>query len=274
VLAEFGDGRVDVESGARITGLGLDAARIAALRPLLELTAKDDPRPRLRELLQGRADGEQALREVDELAELLTAMGVPDHVLQLQPSLARGMDYYTGPIFELHLLDAPQFGSVAGGGRYDNLVARFSGEVLSGTGASIGIDRLLAALLELGSLESKQSQSQVLVTVMDKNLVAECLAVAGELRAAGWNTEVFLKPKAPLKKQLAYADTWGIPVAVLLGGDELAAQRITVKDLRAGTAGAEQIGDRAEYLAERKGQVTIPRAELCARVSAILGGGR
>ena len=273
VRLELGSGRVDEESGARIDGLGLPDAQIEGVLSFLDVTADDDEAllEQIRGLLEGVKGAEDALREVDDLRRFVAALGAPTDRIRFAPRLARGMDYYTGPIFEATLDALPHYGSIMGGGRYNELVSRFSGEQLPAVGASVGVDRLLAALEEAGVAEGRDSVSDVLVTTMDKKLLPEYLALVSELRAAGLNAEVFLKPKAKLGDQLRYASDWGIPFAVIMGEDELQAGEVTVKDLEAGKAASEEVADREAWVSERPGQFQTARGELIARLRELLG---
>ena len=273
VRAELGPGRVDAESGAKIEGLGLPDAQIASVMEFLDVSADDDDAllAEVRALLDGVKGSEDALREVDDLLRFLKALGAFSHRIRFAPRLARGMDYYTGPIFEATLDALPQYGSIMGGGRYNELVSRFSGEQLPGVGASIGVDRLLAALEEAGVGEGRDSVSDVLVTILDKKLLPEYLGLVRELREAGLNAEVFLKPKAKLGDQLKYASDWGIPFAVIMGEDEFDAAEVTVKDLEAGKLASEEVADRDEWVEQRPGQFQVARAELVLRLRELLG---
>jgi histidyl-tRNA synthetase len=211
------------------------------------------------------------LREVADLRSFVAAMGAPTGRIRFAPRLARGMDYYTGPIFEATLDDLPHFGSIMGGGRYNELVSRFSGEQLPAVGASIGVDRLLAALEEAGQSSGRAHLTDVLVTTMDKKLLPDYLALVTELREAGLNAEVYLKPKARLGDQLKYASDWEIPFAVIMGEDEIKAGEVTVKDLEAGKAASEEVEDREQWVEERPGQFQIARTDLVARLKSLLG---
>jgi histidyl-tRNA synthetase len=284
VRAELGAGRVDEESGAPIPGLGLPAAQIDGVVDFLDLAADtdDDLVRRVHEMLAGVKGAETALREVDELRRFLAALGEDGDRVRFAPRLARGMDYYTGPIFEATLDDLPSYGSILGGGRYDQLVARFSRAPLPATGASIGVDRLLAALEALREEAAAGASgaagafggtvTEVLVTTMDRKLLGAYLDLVAELRAAGLCAEVFLKPKARLGDQLRYASDWGIPYAVIMGEDEMRAGSVTVKDLEAGKEASAGVTDRDAWVMERPGQFEIARdavvgklVELCAR---------
>jgi histidyl-tRNA synthetase len=178
-------------------------------------------------------------------------------------SIARGLAYYTGPVFEAVLLDAPEFGSVFGGGRYDDLVMRFLGERVPATGASIGVDRLLSALIKLGRTGTRKATARILVTVIDPSLMDDYLAITFELRRAGVPTEMYLGSEPGLGKQIKYADRSGIPVVLIYGSDEKAKGTVTLKDLAAGAKGAEQLAkDRDQWRQLRPGQFEVARTDL------------
>jgi histidyl-tRNA synthetase len=196
----------------------------------------------------------------------------------LDLSIARGLAYYTGPVFEAHLTDAPQFGSVFGGGRYDDLVTRFLGQKVPATGASMGVDRLLAALVHLGKAGGRRTTADVLVCTMDSELTEEYLAMAYELRRAGIPAEIYLGKARNIGKQMKYADRCGVPLVLLYGEDEKARGVVTVKDMEAGREASETVEKREEWIEERPGQQEIPRSELVPRLRALLarirsGGG-
>nr|MBA3304065.1 ATP phosphoribosyltransferase regulatory subunit [Acidimicrobiia bacterium] len=194
------------------------------------------------------------------------------------PSVVRGLAYYTGPVFEAALtFETPdergrprQFGSVAGGGRYDDLVRRFTGQDVPACGASVGVDRLLAALRARRVADGPVTASgPVVVTVMDRGRVADYQAMVAELRAAGIRAELYLGTQK-FAKQLRYADQRGAPVAVIAGGNEFAAGEVQLKDLVLGAERAREITDRDEWRADQSAQRTVPRAELVAGVQSIL----
>jgi histidyl-tRNA synthetase len=186
-------------------------------------------------------------------------------------------------VFEVTLLDLPHYGSIFGGGRYDGLVDRFLGEGngVPAVGASVGVDRLLAALAELERLRAKaagrpeaaprRATADVLVTVMDKARMPDYIDMVRELRAAGINTELWLGGAGSFGKQMKYADKLGIPLAVIAGEDEFAAGTVTLKDLDLGRQLAEQAESRAEW-GEQKQQWSVPRVELVATLSGHLHG--
>ncbi len=185
--------------------------------------------------LDALGEGNQALREgvaeLREVLELIRAMGVPETDYALNFSIARGLDYYTGTVYETTLDDYPALGSICSGGRYENLASHYTKSRLPGVGISIGLTRLFYQLQKAGLVRSADSSVQVLVTQMDAAHLPDCLAVANELRQGGLNTEVVMEP-SKLGKQFKYADRAGIRFVVVLGEDELAKGTVTVKDLR------------------------------------------
>ncbi|MDA8018443.1 MAG: histidine--tRNA ligase [Thermoanaerobaculia bacterium] len=261
------------ESGDTIRGLGLAVAQVAKIEEFLTLRSevRQEVVDRLRTLFD-RVDGAgAAIATVEKISDHLHALGYGDDKVQIDLSIARGLAYYTGPIFEAVLLDAPQFGSVFGGGRYDGLVKRFSGEDVPAVGASIGVDRLLAALRHLGKLHSRRSTAQVLVTILDPALESEYVALTWELRRAGIAAEIYLgNPKRGLGKQLKYGDALEIPVALILGEDEIAKGIVQIKDMDAGRRSSEAIVDREEWLARRPGQREVPREQLIEELRQLL----
>jgi histidyl-tRNA synthetase len=188
-------------------------------------------------ILDGLAGGEPndslaaGIAELREVLELVRAMGVPESAYALNLSIARGLDYYTGTVYETTLNDYPQIGSICSGGRYEDLASHYTKSKLPGVGISIGLTRLFWQLREAGLLGAAESTVQVLVTQMDAAHLPHCLAVANELRHAGFNTEVVMEA-SKIAKQFRYADRAGIRFVVVLGEDEIAAERVTVKDLR------------------------------------------
>jgi histidyl-tRNA synthetase len=223
--------------------------------------------------------GAEGVAELETMAELLDAGGYSADRIILDPSVVRGLGYYTGPVFEAELTfeifdekgRKRQFGSVSGGGRYDDLVKRFTGQSVPATGVSIGVDRLLAALREKGRIGS-QSHGPVVVTVMDRDRMADYQAMVTELRTVGIRAEVYLGNPKNFGNQLKYADKRNSPVAIIEGGDEKAQGIIQIKDLILGA----QIAENAtlEEWKERPSQFTVPRGDMVAKVREILGGQR
>ncbi|TSA45441.1 histidine--tRNA ligase [bacterium] len=185
--------------------------------------------------------------ELAELVEYLLDMGVKNYEIDL--TLARGMDYYTGTIFEFVLPDARQFGSVAGGGRYDNLIGMFAGKEIPAVGCSIGIDRLLQALQEL-ELIKYDDIFDVLVCNLDENLTEKYLKVVQGLRNSGIKTDFYYE-SAKLDKQLKYADKKNINFAVIIGTDEDKSGEATVKNMKTGEQGRARQDKLSDFLKQK-----------------------
>jgi len=276
VAAELASGRIDV-SGDKIPGLGLHPTQVDRIRQFLAIPqgTRSEVLASLRELFTGVESAHEAVNELRSICEGLDALSIPEEKVVLDITIARGLDYYTGPVFEAILLDAPEFGSVFGGGRYDGLVERFLGKKIPAVGAAIGVDRLLAALQRLGLIELAPSTAQVIVTVMEPGRLIEYQKVTRELRDAGINTEMYLGDEKGLGKQLQYANRQGIPLAIIIGGDEFAANQVTIKNLKLGTQMQDKKKaagkDREEWLKlSRSVQRTIPREQLLAETRHIL----
>jgi histidyl-tRNA synthetase len=217
-------------------GFNLEAGAVATILDFVKVrsTSHADAMARLDQLVDG-SHGNESLREgvaeLREVLELVRALGVPETHYALNFSIARGLDYYTGTVYETTLNDYPQIGSICSGGRYDDLASHYSKSKLPGVGISIGLTRLFWQLREAGLVKSAVSTVQVLVTQMDAAHLPHCLAVASDLRHGGFNTEVVMEP-SKLGKQFKYADRAGIRFVIVLGEDEIAKGTVTVKDLR------------------------------------------
>lgn len=274
VRRELGPGRID-ESGDPIQGVKLPADVITKILDFIAITGttRRNVLAAVAAALPASEKTSAALAEMEALAAALDALAVPESDALFDPSLARGLDYYSGPIFEAVLPNAPQVGSIMGGGRYDQLVARFMNSAIPSTGASIGLDRMLAGLQSLGLLSPRATLTQVLVVSIGAVPATAMLAVAAELRAQGICTEAYFgAPKTSLKNQLSLANARAIPVAVVVGEDELKAGTISIKDLAAGSASRAAITDHQDFRqAGKASQVTVPRADLVATVKSLLG---
>lgn len=259
-------------SGDVIRGLGLGESQVDRIHRFLGVRgeARQDVVTQLEELFAGVEGAEEEIRAVERISRHLYSLGYGDDQVALDLSIARGLAYYTGPVFEAHLTEAPQFGSVFGGGRYDGLVMRFLGEKVPATGASIGVDRLLAALQHLGRVGGKRTTSQVLVLNMDPSLESEVLALTFELRRAGISSELYLGKGRNVGKQLKYADRTGIPLALLLGSDEKARGVVTLKDLEAGREKSAEVEKREDWIQARPGQREVPREGLAETIRELL----
>jgi histidyl-tRNA synthetase len=273
----LGAGRKD-ESGAFTRGAELKTEAIDAVLAFVSAGRGDRAATldRLANVIGGSAEGDEGLEELSRIAAGLAAFGVGDARALFDPSVVRGLEYYTGAVFECELLggaaddeDAATFGSIGGGGRYDDLVARFTGERVPATGFSFGVSRLAAALAASGRAGVAETRGPVVVIAFDQAHMAEYFGAAAELRAAGVPAEVYLGGSG-MRAQMKYADRRLSPAAVILGGDEIAAGTVTVKDLDLGRALAAGVADNKVWREERPGQVTAPRGELVATVRAIV----
>ena len=272
----LGKGRLD-SSGAYIDGVGLSEGQIAPVMAFLTSKAAtaEATLANLRNAIGASSIGAEGVAELETIAELVSAGGYGADRIDIDPSVVRGLGYYTGPVFEAELtfeiLDEKgrkrQFGSVAGGGRYDDLVKRFTGQAVPATGISIGVDRLLAALREKGRIDATPV-GPVVVTVMDRDRMADYQAMVSELRSAGIRAEVYLGNPKNFGNQLKYADKRNAPIAVIEGGDEKEAGQVQIKDLILGA----QIAQNAtlEEWKARPSQFTVARDQLVAKVREIL----
>ena len=260
------------ESGDTIRGLGLNGQAVDRIEEFLAVhsTSRREVLAQLRDLF-GKLDHAPAQIDVIErISNHLYALGYDDDRVSLDLSIARGLAYYTGPVFEAILTDAPKAGSVFGGGRYDDLVMRFLGTRIPAVGASLGVDRLLAILTELGRADKRKSTARVLVLSMDAALTDDYLQMTWELRRAGVPTELYLGDAKGIGKQLKYADYYDVPLALLYGSNEKQQGIVTLKDMVVGREKAKAVGDRKDWLAARSGQITAPRAELVETVKKLL----
>lgn len=282
VCALLGEGRRD-DSGDYTRGAGLSAQQIEIVIGFVNAKDKTGPATmtRLRDLVVGSRIGTAGVAELETIAELTEAQGYGPDRIEITPSVVRGLGYYTGPVFEAELIfELPddkgrpqQFGSVAGGGRYDGLVRRFTGQEVPATGISIGVDRLLAALHARARADG-QEKGPVIVTVMDSDRMTAYQAMAGELRAAGIRAEVYLGNPKNFGNQLKYADKRRSPLAIIQGGDEVERDIVQIKDLMLGAKIAETATHAewktqpAQRTCRREDMVTEVRKILAARCSA------
>ncbi len=277
VRALLGEGRKD-ESGDFTGGANLSGEQAEIIMSFMD--ARRDTGgatcARLRELVGGSDMGLTGVQELETIAELMDVQGYGQDRLLIDPSVVRGLGYYTGPVYEAELTfdifddkgRKRQFGSVAGGGRYDDLVKRFTGQEVPATGVSIGVDRLLAALREKGRL-STQTYGPVIVTVMDRDRMADYQTMVAELRNAGIRAEVYLGNPKNFGNQLKYADARNSPVAVIEGGNEYEAGVVQIKDLALGKVLAADITTNEEWKAQ-PAQMEIKRGDLVAEVRKMI----
>lgn len=244
-----------------LSGVRAELAENQIPEPVIEkllalLQIEGDAETVLNALSEQLGDSEVAnegIAELEELSSYLTTFGVPEEFYRINVSMVRGLEYYTGPIYET-VVEEPKIGSITGGGRYDELIGSFSRQSYPATGTSFGIERIIDVMEEFDMFPSTvgRTVTQVLVTVFDADLAQESLKLATLLRSSGIRTEVYCRPTR-ISTQMKYADSKGIPYAVILGSDEVAAGTVAVRDL-----------------ASREQQV-IPRAELVEHIQGLAG---
>src|SRR5580698_315214 len=223
------------------------------------------------------ATHQAGIEELEEISRLVSIAGYDESRIRIDPSVVRGLEYYTGPVFEVELLfstdsaaGSPRFGSVGGGGRYDGLVSRFRGEPVPATGFSIGVSRLLAALQYLGKIETKGEAGPVVVTVFDRDRVADYQGMVAQLRNAGIRAELYLG-SGKFGPQMKYADKRNAPCVVIQGSDEKAKGEITIKDLIVGAELAKLEKGREEHLQKQaEAQTSVPEDKLVEAVRSVL----
>jgi histidyl-tRNA synthetase len=222
--------------------------------------------------------GKQGVNELEQISSLTKFSGYDDGRIIVDPSVVRGLEYYTGPVYEVELTfpttgddgKPVRFGSVGGGGRYDGLVARFRGEAVPATGFSIGVSRLLAALTHIGKVETRPEPGPVIVTVFDKDRIADYQRMASTLRAAGIRAELYLGA-GKFGPQMKYADRRRSPCVVIQGSDEKAKGQVQIKDLIVGAELAGLSKERDDYLQKQAAaQFAVPEADLVAKVREVL----
>jgi histidyl-tRNA synthetase len=272
----LGEGRKD-ESGDFTKGAGLMPAGIETILSPLQAAYEGSGQTEILasvDLALRNSDvGQQGRAELQEISELVVGSGYKRDRIRIDPSVVRGLEYYTGPVFEAQLSfevpnekgDPVVFGSVGGGGRYDGLVGRFRGEDVPATGFSVGVSRLASALKAIGKLGDEGTRGPVLVTVMDRGRLADYQRMVAELRDAGIAAEMYLG-ESGMKAQLKYADRRNAPAAIIAGSDEFAAGKLQIKDLAAGKEQAAAIADHRTWREERPGQFEVARDDLVAAV--------
>ena len=300
----LGPGRKD-ESGDFARGAGLDAPAIDRICDFLfalkiehfepstqlQYLVDDDEHPTegdfvysnmhtivgLSEFVGSTRSGEQAIQELEQIFKLLPAAGYGSRRIRFDPSVVRGLEYYTGPVYEVELTfptdskdGSPRVGSVGGGGRYDGLVSRFRGEPVPATGFSIGVSRLLAALTHIGKIETKPEPGPVIVTVFDKDRLADYQRMASTLRQNGIRAELYLG-SGRFGPQMKYADRRRSPCVVIQGSDEKLKGEVQIKDLIVGADLAGLSKERDDYLRKQaEAQFAVPEDRLVEAVREVL----
>ena len=303
----LGEGRTD-ESGDRTSGAGLNADQIEVIYRYLFAIGVEHYQPKnqikhfvdgdeqksgddsdsfycnistiigLEAVLENNDKGMEALRELEAMFELIPAAGYGSRRIRFDPSVVRGLEYYTGPVFEAELTFETVnekgrkviFGSVGGGGRYDGLIGRFGGEAAPATGFSIGVSRLAAALKNLGKLGDGGEAGPVVVTVMDRDNITDYQKLATTLRDAGIRAELYVGNPKNFGKQMQYADRRNAPCVVIQGSDERERGVVQIKDLVEGKKKAAAIADNVEWREERPGQFEVTEDDLVQEVANLL----
>jgi histidyl-tRNA synthetase len=272
----LGQGRMD-ESGDFTKGAGLDPDSVKRVLAFAEAgrETRGDTLEALGRAVGAGADALAGLDELNEITRALEAFGTPESDVKFDPSIVRGLEYYTGPVFEAELLketmdedgNTVRIGSVGGGGRYDDLVARFTGEKIPATGFSVGISRLAAAFAISGDIQDLNGP--VVVLNMDRENPSTALQLATELRKAGLRAEAYMGSSG-MRPQMKYADRRRAPAVIMVGTDELEKGVVTIKDLKEGARQAAAIDSNEAYREARPGQFEASRAEMIARIREIV----
>jgi histidyl-tRNA synthetase len=222
---------------------------------------------------------QEGIRELEAMAKIWRACGYGTLRIMISPGIVRGLEYYTGPVFEADMQmfvrneqgQPVRFGSVGGGGRYDGLVSRFRGEPVPATGFSIGVSRLQAALTLIGKLGTQAETGPVVVTVFDRDRIADYQTMVSTLRAANIRAELYLgNPKNNLGVQFKYADKRNSPCAIIQGSDEKAKGEVQIKDLIEGAKAAAAIASNQEWRETRPAQFACKESELVEKVREVL----
>ncbi len=273
----LGGGRKD-ESGDFTRGAGLSKQQIVTVLSVFEpVRDSEDKIAQLDLYLRDSKSGQSGREELEQIHSLVKAGGYGTDQIVIEPSVVRGLEYYTGPIFEIDLTFAirdeqgrdVRFGSVGGGGRYDGLIARFRGEAVPATGFSIGVSRLSAALVHLGKIATRPQPGPVVVTVFDRERVADYQRMVAALRNAGIRAELYLG-SGKMAAQLKYADRRGSPCVVIQGADEKARGEVQIKDLIAGAKAAAAIVSHEEWRDTRPAQFAVAEEKLVEAVREVL----
>jgi histidyl-tRNA synthetase len=273
----LGAGRKD-ESGDFTKGAGLDPVSIQKILSVFAPAA--DSKDRITQIdahVRDSKVGQQGRQELEQIWSLVATSGYGDGRILIDPSVVRGLEYYTGPVYEIELTfpiqdsadGTPRFGSVGGGGRYDGLIGRFRSEDVPATGVSIGVSRLAAALAHLRKIDVSMPIGPVVVTVMDGARLADYQTMVAQLRAAGIRAELYLG-SGKMGAQLKYADKRASPCVVIQGGDEKAKGEVQIKDLIEGAKAASAIATHTEWREARPAQFAVPEEKLVETVREVL----
>ncbi len=276
---ELGKGRKDLTSGTEIKGLELSSSIsesiIAFCKKFAVAKTRREVLSNLQEYISSNDFLKEGIAELGRIDSVLTSLGFDEQRVIFDPKLVRGMAYYTGPVFEVESKQTyfdekgreRKIGAICGGGRYDDLVAQMLGVKVSATGCSIGVDRI-CELLTLTRQVSIKAEQPVFICVLDNNLMVEYQKMAIELRQAGIATEVYYGNQRGLNKQLAYADRKNCPLAILLGGNELAKGVVSIKNLKLGKEVSSKVTDKAEWI--KHVQTEVKRSDILKAIKPLL----
>lgn len=235
-----------------LVGKGLDKETVKRFLRFIQIKGNNQRILfQLKELPPDNPEGIKGIEELESILGYSKEVGIPEENLKINLALVRGLDYYTGPVFETIISDCPEVGSVFGGGRYDNLIGMFSEKEIPAVGVSIGIDRIFSAMDTLKMFLNKTAISQVLVTVFDKSTEIQSLKLTNELRKLGINTEVYLG-EGNLSRQFKYANKKGISFVIIIGPDEIKENQITIKDLKTGEQKKIKKGNLRELVSHHR----------------------
>jgi len=271
VILELSSGRMD-ESGDVIKGLGLNGGQIVRLSDFLNIAKQTKGRELkpIEKIFEGVESAKQGIDELSKLDKYLNMLEVGSDKAVYDYTLARGMGYYTGPIYEISLTGLEEYGSVASGGRYDNLVERFSSRKMPATGFSVGVDRFVSAIKKTASDLYHSASVKVLVTVFDREKIQDYILLVNELRSNNIFSEIYVGDDKGLGGQLKYANAKKIPFAIIIGPSEFEKSEVALKDLREGIASSDSIQNRDEWLRKRAGQRTLKRSELVNELKKLI----
>jgi len=232
-----------------ISAPNLKEKDIEVIKDFIETQGKNEEvLKKLKKLFKDIPSGLEGTKELEEISFNLKSLDIPEKYWKIDLSIARGLDYYTGPVFETILPEIPSIGSVFSGGRYDGLVSNFSDMKIPATGASVGVDRLFAALESLGKISKQKTKTKVLITFFDKELQSDYLKLSKTLRGTGISTEIYIGDEKAFKAQLAYALKKEIPIVLILGKDEKKKGVISVKNLREKTQQEVKESNLIQYI--------------------------
>ncbi|MDC9700848.1 MAG: histidine--tRNA ligase [Alphaproteobacteria bacterium] len=270
----LGPGRQD-ESGDFMVGAALDAEQITHIFSLVDLRSEDHEAlfAQLKVILDGSGTGLQGVFELEALISLVRAAGFAQNRIRVDPSIVRGLEYYTGPVYEVELLlemvnnkgRTVCFGSVGGGGRYDGMVGRFRPEDVPAVGFSVGVSRLQAALTGSGLLKSSFLSGPVVVLMMEADRLSDYQRMVRDLRIAGISSELYLGAGG-MRAQMKYADRRRAPLVIIRGDTERDRGEVLIKDLVEGARLSQTVTDNKTWREARPAQVSVPEERLVEEV--------